>query len=350
MKTCNYSYQLGLLVRNGETTFIQTDQAQTLLYNLPYFESQKPCLFVLVGNSAKTLTLCELTSAKTLKKSASRRGYSEIHLHINPSSTFSNRLVLLAKGDFPSNQTPSKAIPSDGCYKITLKPLPSSIRGLQDAAANQIYFRLLSPFTNVFYFFAVNLKGLKPIAQRIALQLDNIQPSTLPPTTHLQIIIVIEAPDPELQESRLLNRFLQLLYAETKRDLSTHFAGVRILTLLPPGAISTQARYRRLKECLMNTSNQVGAARMESGTLFSAYYFAAFLRYACSYFAQTIKEPFNFIKALRLNNPPAIDLEYHLTNFLLKIRTLQELKSFAVPLISSSLLLDSYPPNMHCKI
>jgi len=72
----------------------------------------------------------------------------------------------------------------------------------------------------------------------------------------------------------------------------------------------------------MNTSNQVGAARMESGTLFSAYYFAAFLRYACSYFAQTIKEPFNFIKALRLNNPPAIDLEYHLTNFLLKIRTL----------------------------
>jgi len=350
MKTCDHSHWLGLSVRNGETTFIQTDRAQTLLHNLPYFESQKPRLFVLVGNSAKTLALRELTSAKTLKKSASRRGHGEIHLHIDPSSTFSDGPVLLAEGDFPSNQTPSKAIPADGCHEITLKPLPSSVRGLQDAAADQIYFRLLSPFTDVFCFFAVDLGGLKPIAQRIASWLDNIQPSTLPPTTHSQIIIVTEAPDPELQESRLLNRFLQLLYAETKRDLSTHFAGVRILTLLPPGAISTQARHRRLKECLMNASDQVGAARMESGTLFSAHHFAAFLRYACSHFAQTIKEPFDFIKASRLDNPPAVDLEYHLTNFLLKIRTPQELKSFAVPLISSSLLLDSYPPDMHCEI
>jgi hypothetical protein len=294
-----------------------------------------------------------LTSAKTLKKSASRRGHGEIHLHIDPSSAFSDRPVLFAEGDFPTHQTPNRTIPTDRCHEITLGTLPTlslgPVRGPQDAA-DQIYFRLLSPFTDVFCFFAADLGGLKPIAQRIASWLDNSQPSTLPTTTHSQIIIVTEASEPELQESRLMDRFLRLLYQETNRDLSTHFAGVRILTLLPLGAVSTRARHRRLKECLMDASDQVRSARMDSGTLFSAHHLAAFLRYACSHFAQTLKEPFDFIRTSRLDNPPAVDLENHLTNFLLKIKTPQELKSFAAPLISSCLLMDSYPPDMHREI
>ena len=48
-----------------------------------------------------------------------------------------------------------------------------------------------------------------------------------------------------------------------------------------------------------------------------------------------------------MDNLVAKDLSEHLTNFLRLVKSLDELLEFAVPIISSSLLLDSYPPNAH---
>jgi hypothetical protein len=351
MKLCNHSHWLSLHRQDGEVTFAQSDRAATLLHSLPYFESQKPSLFVLIGNRSKARALRELASANTEKRSVGKRGYGEIHLHIDPSATFSDRPVLFADGDFPVQQNSSKPAPAEKCHGVTKRLLPrlrESVpsRGLQTAADN-VYFQLLFPFTDVFCFFATDLGGLQPIARRIASWLNGGQPSTLPLVIHPQIIIVTEQSTPELQESRVLDRFLRLLAHETRTDPSTCFAAIRVLSLLPDGDISPQARHRKLKESLMNASDQVRSARIESRTLFSAQHFAAFLNHACSHFAEAVREPFNFIRTSRISNPLALDLKEHLTNILRKISSLAELKSFAVPLIASSLLLDSYPPDMH---
>jgi hypothetical protein len=352
MRICNHSHWLGLCKRDSEITFAQSDRAQILLHSLPYFESQKPSLFVLVGNGSKTRALKELASANTVK-SISKRGRGEIHLHIDPSATFSDRPILFADGDFPVLRKPNKAMLVDNCHGV-IKRILSGLREsvpndhLQ-TAVDSLYFRLLSPFTDVFCFFAADLGGLQPIALRIASWLNTGPPSTLPVATHSQIIIVTESSTPELQESRVLDHFLQLLAHETRTDPSTCFAGVRVLSLLPDGDVSPSARHRKLKETLMGASDQVRSARIESRTLFSAQHFAAFLGHACSHFVTNPKEPFNFIRTSRIDNPPALDLKDHLTRFLLKINTLPELKSFAIPLIASSFLLDSYPPGMHRK-
>ena len=352
MRICNHSHWLGLCKRDSEITFAQSDRAQILLHSLPYFESQKPSLFVLIGNGSKTRALKELVSASTVKKSISKRGHGEIHLHIDPSATFSDRPILFADGDFPVLRKPNKTMLVDNCHGVTQRILS----GLRESvphdhlqtAVDSLYSRLLSPFTDVFCFFAADLGGLQPIALRIASWLNTGPPSTLPVATHSQIIIVTEPSMPDLQETRVLDHFLQLLAQETRTDPSTCFAGIRVLSLLPSGDVSPLARHRKLKEALMDASDKVRLARIESRTLFSAQHFAAFLGHACSHFAIN-SEPFNFIRTSRIDNLPALDLKDHLTRFLLKIRTLPELKSFAIPLIASSLLLDNYPPDMHRK-
>jgi hypothetical protein len=353
MRTCNHSHWLGLYERGNEITFTHSDRAQVLFHSLPYFESQKPTLFVLVGNVSKVRALKELASASTQKKTIGQRQYGEIHLHVDPSTIFSDRPVFFAEGDFSVLQKPNKVVPINKCHGTTQRTL-SGLRGSIPSnhlqiAADSLYFQLLSPFTDVFCFFAADLGGLKPIALRIASWLNTGQPSTLPASTHSQIIIVTESMTSDFQEPRILDEFLQLLSLETSTDPLTFFASIRILALLPNGDISPTSRYRKLKETLLDASDYVRSARLESRVLFSSQHFAAFLSHACSHFAASSKEPFSFIKTSRIDNPPAPDLSERLIRFLRKIKTLLELKNFAIPHIASCLLLDNYPPDMHCK-
>jgi len=99
----------------------------------------------------------------------------------------------------------------------------------------------------------------------------------------------------------------------------------------------------------MSRSDQVRKNREESRSLFSVTHFAAFLASAYEHFSQKIDEPFDFIKASRVDNPVPRDLDEHLTNLLKHVRNSGDLIEFAAPTIAFSLLLDSYPPNSHCR-
>ena len=94
----------------------------------------------------------------------SRRAYREIHLYIYALSTFSSRPVLVAKGDLPSLNK-LRVLATKKCHETASRPL--NARTLTTPAlsksANKIYFRLLSPFTNVFCFFVDNVRKLKLI-------------------------------------------------------------------------------------------------------------------------------------------------------------------------------------------
>jgi hypothetical protein len=351
MKHCDHSHWFGLYMSKNEIEFTYSDRAQTLLHSLPYSEAQKPSLFVLIGNSGKTLALKELATGNIRKKSIGRRALGELHLHIDPSSIFSDRPVLFADGDFPAYQKLSKTPSSEKCHNLTSKILlPSRSRtpstSLQNAA-NSLYVTLLSPFTDAFCFFAGDFGGLQPIARLIALWLEIDQPPTQPTSTLPHIIIVVESSIANSLESSTLENFLQLLYVETRQDVYAQFSRIQILSLVPDGDLSTQSRHRRLKECLMGASDQVRSTRVVSRTLFSAQHLGAFLGHACSHFGASVGKPFNLIETSRLDYPPAPDLKEHLTNFLLNIRSPEELKSFAIPIIASSILLDNYPPEMH---
>ncbi|KFY02563.1 hypothetical protein O988_02062 [Pseudogymnoascus sp. VKM F-3808] len=349
MKSCAHSYWFSPSVRDGEVSLTTSDRPQNLLSDLPFADSQQPSLIVLLGTDEKTLALQELVSTKSEQRRSAKRAYGETHLHLDSSTAFSDRPVLFADGNFTTHIKPSRAITSEGCHDVKTRYLPRLRNSLPTdlyEAADQVYARHLLPFTDVFCIFATDFGGLELAAGRLASWLTKGWASSLPPSTRPRIIIV-ESTSSQEKEPQLLETFLQLLKQKTKQDSSLLFSTIRIVSLLPDGAVSRLARYRRLRECIMNASDQVRSARSASSYLFTATHFFALLDYSCNHLSLTLTKPFNFIRASRTHNPPASDLSQHLVNLLSKITSPNNLKNFAVPLIASSILLDSYPPDMH---
>jgi hypothetical protein len=99
-----------------------------------------------------------------------RRAHGEIYLYIHAPSTFSSRPVLLAKGDLPSLDK-SRELAVEKCHEVASRPLNARIlvATTLSESINKIYFRFLSPFTDVFCFFVDNIGKFETVVQYIAL-------------------------------------------------------------------------------------------------------------------------------------------------------------------------------------
>jgi hypothetical protein len=353
MKRCDHSRWLSLSTHDNEIALLESDRLQTLTNQITDPDTQQPSLFVLIGNTSKSLALRELFGINKSRIFRSKRTAGEIHLHINPTSVFHSRPIFVADGDLSGQTLRAKAAATDKCHDTTRRALPRPA-GLPspslDELTNSIYSRLLFPFADVFCFFSADLGGFRQIARHIAAWLEKGQLSTLPKSTYPRVVIVTEKMPPGAErEKEARKAFLWLLREETTIDLFERISAIDIVALFPNDKMSVEARHRRLKECLLNTSDQVRKNREDTRTLFSATHFAAFFRYACVHFSKTSQEPFDFILTSRKQNPIAPDLAEHLHNFLKHIKSPKELKEFAVPMIASSFLLDNYPPDSHSK-
>ena len=349
MKRCNHSHWLSLGTHGNETFLLESDRLQTLTHHLQDPDTQQPSLFVLIGNASKSVALRELFGTKKARKFRNKRHAGEIHLHLEPSSIFHTRPILIADGDLPQQSLRAKAPAAERCHE-TMRRVFSDQRTTLDRTTDSIYSRLLLPFADVFCFFSADLGGFRQIARHMAAWLEKGQSSTLPRSTHPRVIIVTEKMSPGAQrEKEARKAFLWLLTEETTRELSGQISDIHVIALLPDHKISPKARYRRLKECLLNRSDEVRRNREDAQTLFSATHFAALFRYACDHFSQSSEDPFDFIKASRMQNPVAEDLAEHLSIFLTHMKSANELTEFAVPVIASSILLDNYPPDTHSR-
>jgi hypothetical protein len=376
MRYCKHTQWLGLATDKDGDVFLQsTDRLHTILGDLPAPDRQSPSLFVFIGNKSKTLAIKELTKTfspqprygcgfscepqhdsqscpRDEMKLNGRRAHGEIHLHMHTPSTFSDRPVLLAEGDLPSIDRPGRAMPAEKCHETTNRQLSSRTLTTPTLpeSANNIYFRLLSPFTDVFRFFADDVGKFKPIVQCLALWLDLGQPFTLPKSTRPKVLIVIERGENVTGSESGLRVFKRMLREETTMDMSEQFSDIRLLSVeVRKKGLSNKARHRELFEYLLYFSDQVRGARINTQTLFSACHFSAFFHYALIHVAVSSVEPFNFITASRAENPVPSGFRDHLVDFLGNIKTPQKLLEFAIPVVASSFLLDNYPPDMHCK-
>jgi hypothetical protein len=353
MKRCNHSHWLSFGTYNNETSLLESDRLQTLTHHLQDPDTQQPSLFVLIGNTSKSLALRELFGTKKVRKFRSNRHSGEIHLHLDSSSIFNSRPIFIADGDLPQPSLRTKVPSAEKCHETIRRALPkptADSRIALDGTTDSIYSHLLLPFADVFCFFSADLGGFRQIARHLAAWLEKGQSSTLPRTTYPRVIIVTEKIRlGTYAEKEARKAFLWLLREETTHELSKQFSDIHIVALLPDYKVSSEARYRRLKECLLNKSDEVRRNREDTRTLFSATHFDALFRYACDHFSQPSEGLFDFIKASRKQNPVAEDLAEHLSIFLKHIKSAKELTEFAVPVIASSILLDNYPPETHSK-
>jgi len=355
MKRCDHTHWLSFGTYGNDTCLLESDRLQTLTHQIQDPDTQQPRLFVLIGNGSKSQALRELFGIKKRRKFRSKRDAGEIHLHLDPSTIFHSRPILLADSDLPQQNLRGGVPAADKCHETIRRALPRVGGGLShdvpDGSTDKIYFHLLLPFADVFCFFSADVGGFRQIARHLAVWLEKVQPSTLPRNTRPRVVIVTEKIPPGAErEKEAKKAFLWLLREETTRDLSEQISDIHVVALLPDRRISPKARYRRLKERLLNESDEVQNSREINRTLFSVTHFAALFKYACDHFSQASEEPFDFIKASRKQNPIAKDLAEHISIFLKRIKSAKELTEFAAPIIASSILLDNYPPDTHGKL
>ncbi|KAK5189104.1 hypothetical protein LTR96_010884 [Exophiala xenobiotica] len=346
MARCHHSDWLTLRIERNEVVLCISDRLQTLINDTPSPDLQQSSLLVFIGHTAKSSALRSLGVDENRQKSAGRgkRG-GGVHLQLGNPDVFQDVPVLLADGDLPYRGLKKRS--SAQCHETRQLPLPRIRGGVQDLAledaADHLYSRLLGAFADVFCFFSTDIGGFGPVVRRLASWLENGKPTTLPKTTYPRMVVVMEATDPGAERDKEAGEvLLGELREETTKNPLEMVSALEVVTV-PQGGHC----YRRLEEYLIRVLNQGRRLKVEARTLFSGRHLAAFFKYASDHFGRTTREPFDFVRASRLPNPVAPDLDTHLSNFLKHIKSPQELMDFAVPIIASSLLLDHYPPGMH---
>lgn len=346
MKRCDHTHWLSISTQGGEAALLESDRLQTLIKHIPHPNVQQPSLILLIGNTEKSVALRALFGLKRARRFTIKRNPGEVHLHLDPSSVFNGRPILLADGDVPNYISGRRNAKADKCHETRRLPLRRS----GNTAAVDIYTHLLFPFTNVFCFFSADVGGFRQIARHLATWLERGHSSTLPKSTLPSVVIVTDKITPRAEiEEEARKAFLWMLREETTKDLSKQISAIDIVALFPNGTMSIDARYRRVKERLMERSDQIRKSREGTRTLFSVTHFAAFFKYASGHFSESLHSPFDFLRASRVHNPVAPDLDEHLSNFLKHVTSSDQLMEFAAPTIASSLFLDSYPPEAHSK-
>ena len=327
----------------------EANRVQVLIADIANPDVQRPGLIVFLGNAAKSVALCQLFGIKA-KQAGKNRATGEIHLHVDSSTVGTDRPLLLADGDFQQHRPKSWGLRSEKCHATTHHSLLHAHASSFDDLANALYCSLLYPFADMFCFFAADLGGLRQISRRIAAWIESESLSNLPPCTYPKVVIVTDlvssSPD---YEKNAKKTFLWFLRQETKKNVSSYVSSIEVVALVPADRISSESRYRRLKERLLDGCDQVRAHRDETSTLFSTAHFAAFLHLACEHFSRSPTTLLDFIKASRTQNPPSVHLAEHISTFLNRSHS-EGPDSFAAKTIGSSLFLDSYPPGCHSKI
>lgn len=157
---------------------------------------------------------------------------------------------MLADGDLPKHSSEEKHAKIEKCHEIIRRPIRPPNNG--NSFTSDIYTHLLFPFADVFCFFAADLGGFRQIAQHLALWLGKGHLSTLPMYPLPSIIIVTDKITPRAETEEDARRtFLWMLREETTEDLFKQISAIDVITLSPSRTMSTQARYRRVRERLM---------------------------------------------------------------------------------------------------
>jgi hypothetical protein len=211
--------------------------------------------------------------------------------------------------------------------------------------------RLLMPFTDVLCIFASDMGGFRVVVSLLADWLRGSNVSFSSPFTRPAVVVVTDkVPVTRMAEVEARKAFLWMLQEETSDDPFNLFSSIDVVAVPPRRAFGAPASMDRLQERLQTRAQDIEQSRRESRTLYSLTHFAAFLEMACQHFSASRPEPFDFVKAARFHNPPSPELSIHLETFLTKCETAQDLMTFAAPMIASSFLLDSYPPDCHREL
>ncbi|KIW86673.1 uncharacterized protein Z519_12728 [Cladophialophora bantiana CBS 173.52] len=347
MKLSNHSQWLSISKQGFETALLESNRLRSLLRSVADPDEVEPSLYVFIGARTKSIALEKAFGIRRRKIFKSKQYAGDVDLHMASSSEQSTRPLLVADASLNTRGFRYHTT-GHGCQEINRWPLRNSESYSPDGLEQALLSRLLLPFTDVICFFASDLGGFPTIARHLAGWLRSKTVSTAPPLTKPTVMIVTDKmPTTAQREQEAKKAFLWLLKEQSADNLFDLISDLDVVAIHPPRTFGPSPNWNRLKGRLLRASNRARKHRVESHTLYSMTHLVAFIEAACKHFSESATEPFNFIQASRLRNPAALDLKKHLANLFGHCATPEDVISFAAPVIASSFLLDSYPPDCH---
>lgn len=294
----------------------------------------------------------------------------EVHLRVDTDTARHDSPLLYADCELHNTPVLNKAEAESWLGDVVQRPLTWHKQGLDPVSlAHLVYAKLIAPFSTVICFFADDFGGLQIVAEVLAVWLRSFsnRPSDLPLTTNPRILILTRCDDLfDFDEQTATTRFVVNLRREAEKKngimteekntklrnaqldnvLNQQFGGVRVVGL--PNPESTTRAWRALRIRILKDSNELQSRRRDAQVAFSACHFKAFFHMASDHFCTDIVSPFSFIRASRIQNPVSAELSFHMARFLKQVNPAQII-NFAVPMIASALMFDSYLSQMHGK-
>ncbi|KAF8846836.1 hypothetical protein BDZ45DRAFT_783901 [Acephala macrosclerotiorum] len=332
---------LDICTRERETLLQEHHQAFTIIQQeLAFPDVQEPQLITLIGGEVKTSLMRDLFSIKF------EYGHDKIHLQLASNCVEAPSPVLITDCELHRLSCFSKSRPHPPHVEQHAIRWPTMLQPISEfldpnAIANAIYRQLLIPFSTTVCLFADDFGGTRGVAQILASWLVTVsQPPILPAPTYPRVLVLLRWKDAaatfdeKLATISFMNEVRQEVDARKSgfiRTGKTHLSVSDFNSLL----------HRRL----MQESEDVQSLRRAAKLSFSAHHFKAFFNLACKHFARTNETAFDFVEASRTFNPLPT-FSNHFSNFLRLVPPEQHM-TFAVPVITSALCLDSTPPQMH---
>ena len=208
-----------------------------------------------------------------------------------------------------------------------------------------LYVKLLylfSPLTLVFVDDFASIEELVDLLKDfIYLQTLVVKPKPLSPT------LVLVTYRKELKVESTLEYILhQELIRVGLVDIVTNL-DIRYITI---NWKTNQRRYRNLLEILHDYILENLDKKIEAKINFSGLHYNVFFKYACDNFILSPKSALNLLQIARHSNPLPFNYNQRISKFIVNSTNMNVNYNFERRLLSSALLMNSYPPEMHRKI
>jgi hypothetical protein len=340
------THQLWLRVHQDENGPVLQygNRLHNITNSLPRPTKQYPSLIFFIGKQSKSRALRAVFPGNSI---CNCRKFGIANICADPATTNDDHPILIADSSPDHAQTNPRG--KVACHESISHPVawPESENGppTQQDLVDHLHARLLTLFVDVLCIFAQECGGLDGVAERLACWATIGSASSLPSSTRPRLLVVTSIPGHTF-DSEVLRFRLRVL--ANPKFIGT-FSSLNVVNILGLTRCPSQELFSGLKEVL---HTEIGMARVERAnahTLFSMTHITAFFDMALRNFATSPLEPFDFIKSSREDNPVSPNFHHHLKSFM-SLWSKQKLPDGILwDFIASAIVLDGFPPDMHCK-
>lgn len=209
-----------------------------------------------------------------------------------------------------------------------------------------VYSRWVHLFSDVVCIFADDFPTLDSVYDHLQSWVYPGSASTLPLDVWPRLLIVVSEDGPH---NDLVEDFGKSIESSLGSQITLIFSALKIFRLAG-GHLSSLVRYQRFKYQIRGQLEEMRAIRRHLRCLFSGSHLAAFCQSAIDHTIATKSGKFDFITSARLAIPIPDNLHQFLEVFSGIATRAKVPYGVTASFIASSIMMDAYPPQMHCML